>query len=120
MLKHLRGSALFLIAIAAFGQEATKVEPKHYRLAFENEYVRVVDIHYGPHEHSAMHQHPAGVLIYVTDGHFRFTDENGKALEAHAKGGESRWFQPFSHKVENLSDRPFDGVYVEIKSKPHE
>lgn len=120
MLKHLPGIAVFLIASAAFGQDATKVEPKHYRIAFENEYVRVVDMHYGPHEHSAMHQHPAGVGIYVTDGHFRFTDENGKVTEAHAKAGESRWFPAFTHKVENLSDKPFDGVYVEIKSKSHE
>ena len=120
MLNRLRGIALVLIASAAFGQEATKAEPKHYRVAFENEHVRVVNIHYGPHERSAMHQHPPGVVVYVTDGHFRFTDESGKTMEAHAIAGESRWFPAFDHKVENLSDRPFDGVYVEIKSKPQE
>jgi beta-alanine degradation protein BauB len=81
----------------------------------ENEHVRVVDMHYGPHEKSAMHQHPAGVAVYITSGHFRFTDENGKVIEADAKSGEARWFPAFKHKVENLSDKPFDGVYVEIK-----
>ena len=84
-------------------------------VAFENEHVRVVDMHYGPHEKSVMHQHPAGVAVYITPGHFRFTDENGKVIEADAKAGEARWFPAFKHKVENLSDKPFDGVYVEIK-----
>ena len=45
---------------AGLAQDPTKVEPKHYRLAFENEHVQVIYVHYGPHEKSAMHEHPAG------------------------------------------------------------
>ena len=41
-------------------------------------------------------------------------------IEASAKAGEARWFPAFKHKVENLSDKPFDGVYIEIKTKPRE
>jgi len=120
MVKLLSAFALLLLSNSAFAQEATKVEPQHYRVAFENDHVRVVDMHYGPYERSAMHQHPSGVAVYVTDGHFRFTDENGKVTEAHARAGESRWFPAFTHKVENLSDKPFNGVYIEIKSNPRE
>ena len=120
MFQRLLALAVLLLANAAFAQEATRVEPTHYRFAFENESVRVVDIHYGPHERSIMHQHPAGVVVYITDGHFRFTDETGKVIEASAKAGEARWFPAFKHKVENLSDKPFDGVYIEIKTRPRE
>ena len=120
MSKTLLAVAVLLSASAALAQDATKVEPVHYRVAFENEHVRVVDMHYGPHEKSAMHQHPSGVAVYITPGHFRFTDENGKVMEADAKAGEARWFPAFKHKVENLSDKPFDGVYIEIKSKAQE
>jgi quercetin dioxygenase-like cupin family protein len=108
--------AILVLASAALAQDATKVEPTHYRVAFENEYVRVVDIHYGPREKSAMHDHPSGVAVYITGGHFRFTDETGKVVEANAKPGDARWFRSFKHKVENLSDKSFDGVYIEIKS----
>jgi len=118
MSRGLLAAALLLSANTVVAQDATKVEPVHYRVAFENEYVRVVDMHYGPHEKSAMHQHSPGVAVYITPGHFRFTDENGKVIEADAKAGEARWFPAFKHKVENLSDKPFDGVYVEIKDKP--
>src|SRR5216683_694493 len=37
---------------ATLAQDPTKVEPTHYKLAFENEWVQVVNIHYGPHEKS--------------------------------------------------------------------
>ena len=116
MLKYLSALTLLLFAIPLPAQDATVVEPNHYRVAFENEHVRVINIHYGPHEKSNMHSHPAGVIVYITAGHFRFTDEHGKAIEANAKAGESRWFPPFKHKVENLSDKSFDGVYIELKS----
>ena len=115
MSKGLLVLGTLLLASSAFAQDATKVEPKHYHVAFENEHVRVVDMHYGPHEKSGMHDHPAGVAVYITAGHFRFTDENGKIIEADAKAGEARWFPAFKHRVENLSDKPFDGVYIEIK-----
>ncbi|HET8824363.1 MAG TPA: cupin domain-containing protein [Terriglobales bacterium] len=116
MLKPLATATLLLFAISLFAQDATVAEPKHYRVAFENEHVRVIDIHYGPHEKSNMHSHPAGVIVYITEGHFRFTDEHGKIIEANAKPGDARWFPAFKHKVESLSDKPFDGVYVELKN----
>jgi quercetin dioxygenase-like cupin family protein len=101
----------------AVAQDPTKVEPKHYKLQFENERVQVVSVHYGPHEKSEMHDHPGGVSVSVTGGHLRFTDQNGKVTEVYAKAGEARWFPPFKHKVENIGDEPYNGVYIGIKGK---
>jgi beta-alanine degradation protein BauB len=105
-------------ASCSLAQEATKVEPKHYKLAFENDSVQVVDVHYGPHEKSGMHDHPGGVVVYITGGHLKFTDQNGATKEVNAKPGEARFFPAFKHRVENLEDRPFDAVYVGLKIKP--
>jgi quercetin dioxygenase-like cupin family protein len=102
----------------ALAQDPTKVESKHYKLAFENESVQVLDVHYGPHEKSGMHDHPGGVVVVLTAGHLRFTDENGKTREVFAKPGESRWFPAFKHKVENLGDTSYNAVYIGIKAKP--
>jgi quercetin dioxygenase-like cupin family protein len=106
-----------LMVQAALAQDPTKVEPKHYKLAFENEAVQVVDVHYGPHEKSGMHDHPGGVVVVITEGHLRFTDENGKTREVYAKPGESRWFPAFKHKVENLGDTTYNAVYIGMKSR---
>jgi quercetin dioxygenase-like cupin family protein len=101
---------------AALAQDPTKVEPTHYKLAFENDSVQVVNVHYGPHERSSLHAHPGGVVVVLTEGHLRFTDENGKTQEVHAKPGESRWFPPFKHQVENLGDTSYNAVYIGIKT----
>ena len=102
----------------ALAQDPTKVEPKHYKLAFENEGVQVLDVHYGPHEKSGMHDHPGGVVVVLTAGHLRFTDENGKTREVFAKPGESRWFPAFRHMVENLGDTSYNAVYIGMKGRP--
>jgi quercetin dioxygenase-like cupin family protein len=108
---------LCLAANLAGAQDPTKVEPRHYKLHFENDHVQVVDVHYGPHEKSEMHDHPAGVSVSVTGGHLRFTDANGKVTEVYAKAGEARWFPAHKHKVENLGDEPYNGIYIGVKGQ---
>nr|NIR51506.1 hypothetical protein [candidate division KSB1 bacterium]NIS26908.1 hypothetical protein [candidate division KSB1 bacterium]NIT73741.1 hypothetical protein [candidate division KSB1 bacterium]NIU27639.1 hypothetical protein [candidate division KSB1 bacterium]NIU94275.1 hypothetical protein [candidate division KSB1 bacterium] len=49
---------LFLMTQSPFAQDATKVDPKHYKVEFENDQVRVLRISYGPGEKSVMHEHP--------------------------------------------------------------
>ena len=111
-------AALACVAVGtALAQDPTKVEPSHYKLAFENESVQVVDVHYGPHEKSAMHDHPGGVVVVITGGHLRFTDQHGKSQDVYAKAGESRWFPPFKHRVENLGDTAYNAVYIGIRNR---
>jgi len=119
MISKMLWAALYacLLIRSALAQDPTKVEPKHYRLAFENEYVQVVNIHYGPREKSVLHNHPGGVVVVLTSGHLRFTDEKGKTQEVYAKPGECRWFPPFKHTVENLGDTDYNARYIGIKSK---
>jgi quercetin dioxygenase-like cupin family protein len=106
---------LLCVTATALSEEASKADPKHYKIAFENDEVQVVYIHYGAHEKSPSHEHPRGVVVYVSDGHLRFTDQAGKVQEVSAKKGESRWFPAFKHRVENLSEKSFDGVYIGMK-----
>jgi beta-alanine degradation protein BauB len=119
MLSKLFWAVVFACVVInpVLAQDPTKVESKHYKLAFENEWVQVVDVHYGPHEKSGLHDHPGGVVVVLTAGHLRFTDENGKTKEVFAKPGESRWYPAFKHKVENLGDTTYDAVYIGIKTK---
>jgi quercetin dioxygenase-like cupin family protein len=106
-----------LVAIYGSAQDPTKVEPRHYKLDFENEHVQVVSVHYGPHEKSVLHDHPGGVVVALTAAHLRFTDENGKTREVYSKPGEVRWYPPFKHRVENLGDTAYDAVYVGVKGQ---
>ena len=113
----LASAALLALCAGARAQDPTKVEPKHYHLDFENDRVQVVSVHYGPHEKSTMHDHPGGVVVVITGGHLKFTDEKGKVTEVFAKPGEARWFAPFKHTVENVGDTAYNAVYVGMKGK---
>lgn len=111
------GVFLCLSMTSVVAQDPVKVEPKHYSLNFENERVQVVSVTYGPHEASALHDHPGGVVVVLTEAHLRFTDENGKTREVFAKPGEVRWYPPFKHRVENLGDTTYHAVYIAVKGK---
>jgi quercetin dioxygenase-like cupin family protein len=111
------GAILCLAAAPVLAQDPTKVEPRHYKLDFENDKVQVVTVHYGPHEKSALHDHPGGVVVSLTEAHLRFTDENGKVREVYSKPGEARWYPPLKHRVENLGDTAYEGVYIAVKTK---
>jgi quercetin dioxygenase-like cupin family protein len=57
----------------ALAQDPVKVASKHYKVEVENDQVRALRISYGPHEKGAMHEHPASVAVFLTDGKVKFT-----------------------------------------------
>lgn len=108
----------FLIAGPAGAQDAAKVDPKHYKVEFENDQVRVLRISYGPHEKSVMHSHPAGVIVYLTAGHGKFTLPGGKTVDANFKPGTVQWSDATVHQPENTGSKGFEVIQVELKAKP--
>jgi quercetin dioxygenase-like cupin family protein len=118
MRKNLFLSALlWLGASTLLGQDPVKVDPKHYKLEFENSQVRVLRITYGPHEKSVMHEHPAGVAVFLTDQNGKFTLADGKSEERNGKAGDARWISAEKHLPENLSEKPFELILVEVKTR---
>lgn len=103
------------VAGAALAQDPVKVDPKHYKVMFENAQVRVLRIHYGPHETSVMHDHPDGVVTPLSDGHMRFLLPGGKTVDSVGKAGMAMWAPGGPHKPINVGNRPFDAVLVELK-----
>jgi quercetin dioxygenase-like cupin family protein len=91
------------------------VDPKHYKVELENEQVRVLRITYGPREKSVMHGHPTAVAICLTDAHVRFTRPDGTSEEQRVKAGQVLSTPAEEHLPENLGDRPFEILLVELK-----
>jgi quercetin dioxygenase-like cupin family protein len=111
-------SAVCLAVSAGKAQDPVKVDPKHYKVEFENAQVRVLRITYGAHEKSVMHSHPAGVAIFLTDSHGKFTFPDGKSEVRDSKAGQARWASGETHLPENLADKPEELILVELKAKP--
>lgn len=118
-MRQLMFVAVLGVALAAPGaaQDAVKADPKHYKVEFENDQVRVLRITYGPHEKSVMHEHPPNLAVFLTEINSRFTLPDGKTMNANSKGGSTQWDPGGKHLPENLSDKPFELVLVEVKPK---
>jgi quercetin dioxygenase-like cupin family protein len=110
------GSGLLAGAVAT-AQDPVKVDAKHYKVEFENDQVRVLRINYGPHEKSVMHHHPANLAVFLTDGQGRFTMPDGKTQDAPMKAGTVQWAEAGKHLPENVGDKPFELILVELKTK---
>jgi hypothetical protein len=79
------------------------VDSAHYKVEFENEYVRVLRIHYGPHEKGQTHEHMLNrVVLYLND-------------QANAKADDVRIAGAATHAEENASGQPADRIAVELK-----
>jgi quercetin dioxygenase-like cupin family protein len=107
-----------LFTASARAQDPVKVDPTHYKVELENAQVRVLRIHYGPGEKSVMHEHPAGVAVFLTDASVKFTDPAGKSQDRSVKAGEVMDASSGKHLPENVGDKPFELILVELKGKP--
>lgn len=107
--------------------DALLASPEQYKLEFENEFVRVIRVTYGPHAKMVMHQHPApgGIIVTLTDQDALITAPDGTSREVHYKAGQFRWAvstpgadrsSQSAHQEENLSDKPFEMIRIEPKS----
>ena len=118
--------AISLLALGGVGslasgtanaQDPIKVDAKHYKVEFENESVRVLRITYPAHEKSVMHHHPNSVAVFLTDSKSRFTFPDGKTQDAPMKAGAVQWTEAGEHLPENVGDKPFEVILVELKTK---
>jgi quercetin dioxygenase-like cupin family protein len=96
-------------------QDPVKVDPKHYKVEFENDQVRVLRITYGPGEKSVMHGHPANVAVFLTNGRAKFTLPDGKSEAVPVKAGTFAYDAGGDHLPENVGDKPFELILVELK-----
>jgi quercetin dioxygenase-like cupin family protein len=111
------GTVMTLAMGGAVAQDPTVVDANHYKVMFENDQVRVLKITYGPKEKSVMHEHPNAVAVFLTDGQMKFQLADGKSQEAALKAGQAMFTPGGKHLPENVGDKTFEVVLVELKSK---
>ena len=113
--------ALFSVVVClclsanASAQDAVKTDPKHYSVISENDQVRILKVHYGPHEKSIMHSHPNLAVVFLTDSKGTFTYPDGKKEDWASKPGQAMFAPAGTHLPENTSDAPMDLILVELK-----
>ena len=101
-------------------QDATKANPRSYKVILENDKVRVLEYISRPGFGvcgQGKHSHPAHLTIALTDGKVKGVADDGKSFSAESKAGKLFWAPAETHSVENISGRPMRAYMVEIKDK---
>ena len=99
-------------------QDAAKVDPKHYTVMSENDQVRILKVHYGPHEKSVMHSHPNSVAVFLNDSKAQFTAADGTKTDMAFKAGDAQSTLAGTHLPENVGDTGMDLILIELKAAP--
>ena len=102
----------------ALAQDPVKVSPDHYSVELDNEFVRVLRSKGDGRAKTPMHEHPANVVVYLTDADVRVVGPEGEVKDSHRKRGDVIWNGPQKHERINLSDRPYELIQFELKAKP--
>ena len=103
----------------AAAQDATKVMPRAYRVAFENDQLRVLDFVGRPGMGicgEGMHSHPAHLTIVMSDWQGIASTPGEPAKQRQRKSGDVFWSEAETHKVENTGKANSRVLIVELKT----
>ena len=82
--------------------DPVRVAGDTHKLALDNAFVRVLDVHLPPGKVEPRHRHPHGMSVYFTDWEAKVTVD-GRPAEVHARrAGAFAWNEAVVHAVENV------------------
>jgi hypothetical protein len=114
----LGGIAAHLRASQSAAQDAAKVMPRSYRVAFENDRVRVLEFVGRPGMGicgEGMHSHPPHLTIVMEGWQGTVTTPDGTAAARRTKTGDVFWSEAETHKLENTGSTSSRVMIVELK-----
>jgi quercetin dioxygenase-like cupin family protein len=107
-------------ASALAAQDPARVQPRSYRVVFENAEVRVLEYSSLPGMGvcgTGVHSHPRALNILMTPARVRVT-ANGKTFVATNKEGDVFYTPAVTHEAENISGHGVRALMVEFKRPP--
>jgi quercetin dioxygenase-like cupin family protein len=114
-------AALALAAArAAISQPADDLDPikvaaDTHKVAFENAFVRVLDVHLPPGRVEPRHRHPHGLSVYFTDWEAKVTVDGGSPELHPRKAGTVAWSEAVVHTVQNVGQTEGHIIRIELK-----
>jgi hypothetical protein len=103
----------------AHAQDPAKVMPRAYRVAFENDQLRVLEFTGRPGMGicgQGMHSHPARLSIALSDWEARVTTPDGTSKNRERKLGDVFWREAETHQTENTGKTNSRVLIVELKT----
>jgi quercetin dioxygenase-like cupin family protein len=105
----------------AFSQSAddpldpVRVAGDTHKVALDNAFVRVLDVHLPPGKVEPRHRHPHGLSVYFTDWDAKVTVDGQAAESRHRTAGTFAWSEAIVHTVENVGKTEGHILRIELK-----
>lgn len=98
-----------------YSRDPVKLDPAHHSVDFENARVRVLRTILVPHLKSPLHDHPAYVVVYLTELHTTMAITGGKTVDNPRRKGEVAWRNAMQHATENIGSQTASEIQIEMK-----
>lgn len=95
--------------------DPVRVASDTHKVAFENAFVRVLDVHLPPGKTEPRHRHPHGMSVYFTNWDAKVTADGGQPEVRHRAAGTFQWSDAIIHTVENAGKTEGHILRIELK-----
>jgi quercetin dioxygenase-like cupin family protein len=95
--------------------DPVEASPRNYRLLFENDRVRVLEMTLKAGEIDESHSHPSETVYFVTGSKVKVHLPEGEPMEAVFPDGGVMWHEAWTHRVENVGSSDLRAIIVENK-----
>lgn len=109
------GLLLTLVTGVVAAQDPLSVGGDVYKLLFENERIRMLEVTFKPGAKIGSHSHPDHFGYTVMGGTLRITDAAGKVNDAALDQGAVLWIPAETHSAENIGPTTIKVIVTELK-----
>lgn len=95
--------------------DPARVASDTHRIALENAFVRILDVHVPPGKSEPRHRHPHGLSVYFTDWDAKVSVDGQPPVINQRKAGTFAWNEAVVHTVENVGKSEGHVLRIELK-----
>jgi quercetin dioxygenase-like cupin family protein len=95
--------------------DPVKVAPDTHKVAFENAFIRVLEVRVPAGKIEPRHSHPHGLSVYFSDWEAKVTIDGRPPNVNHRKAGTFAWSDAVIHTVQNVGKSDGHILRIELK-----
>ncbi len=100
---------------APAGEDPVKVGKKNYKVLFDDEHVRVLEVKIPKKGKIATHAHPDHLVYVISGGKLELTQEGGEPTAFDLAAGQAVFLPAQAHSAVNTGTTAIKGIVFEIK-----
>jgi quercetin dioxygenase-like cupin family protein len=94
---------------------AADVAPHVYKVLFENDRMRLLEVNLESGASSELHSHPDYLIYALSGGTVHLADGSGHGADVEINAGDVMWRDAEEHTARSLSDGALRALFFELK-----